>query len=47
MTANPGEVSRNYMQSTEFADDIRNVDVSGIVAVESTILMPSKSSPFN
>jgi hypothetical protein len=42
----PGEVSRRYMQSTEFANDIRDFDVSGIVDVESTILIPSTSSPF-
>ena len=42
----PGEVVRRYMQSTEFAEDIRNFDVSDIVAVESTILMPSRSSPL-
>jgi hypothetical protein len=42
----PGEVARRYMQSTEFADDIRNFDVSGIVGVESTILIPSRSSPL-
>jgi len=42
----PGEVVRRYMQSTEFAEDIRNFDVSDIVAVESTILMPSTSSPL-
>ncbi len=42
----PGEVARRYMQSTEFADDIRNSDVSDIVGVESTILIPSTSSPL-
>ncbi len=44
--AEPGEVSRRYMQSTEFADDIRNFDVSDIVSVESTILIPSTNSPL-
>jgi hypothetical protein len=34
------------MQSTEFADDIRNFNVSDIVGVESTILIPSTSSPL-
>jgi hypothetical protein len=43
----PAEVSRRYMQNTEFADDIRNFDVSGIVGVESTILIPSTNSPLN
>jgi len=42
----PGEVARRYMQSTEFAEDIRNFDVSEIVGVESTILIPSTSSPL-
>jgi hypothetical protein len=42
----PGEVARRYMQSTEFADDIRDFDVSGIVGVQSTILIPSTSSPL-
>jgi hypothetical protein len=34
------------MESTEFADDIRNFNVSDIVGVESTILIPSTSSPL-
>jgi hypothetical protein len=34
------------MQSAEFADDIRNFTVSDIVGVESTILIPSTSSPL-
>lgn len=42
----PGEVVRRYMQSTEFAEDIRDFDVSDIVGVESTILIPSASSPL-
>jgi hypothetical protein len=42
----PGEVARRYIQSTEFAEDIRNFDVSDIVGVESTILIASTSSPF-
>ena len=37
----PGEVARRYLQSTEFAEDIRDVDVSEIVGVESTTLIPS------
>jgi hypothetical protein len=44
--ADPGEVSNRYMQSEEFADDITNFDVSDIVSVESTILIPSASSPL-
>ena len=42
----PDDVARRYMQSTEFADDIRNFNVSDIVGVESTILIPSTSSPL-
>jgi len=42
----PGEVVRRYMQSTEFAEDIRNFHVSDLVGVESTILIPSTSSPL-
>ena len=42
----PGEIARRYMQSAEFADDTRNFDVSGIVGVESTILIPSTGSPL-
>ena len=42
----PGEVGRRYMQSTEFAEDIKEFDVSDIVSVESTILVPSASSPL-
>jgi hypothetical protein len=42
----PGEVARQYMQSKEFAEDIRDFDVSDIVGVESTILIPSTSSPL-
>jgi hypothetical protein len=42
----PREVVRRYMQSTEFAEDIRNFDVSDIVGVESTSLIPSTSSPL-
>jgi hypothetical protein len=39
-----GDVAQRYMQSIEFAEDIRDFDVSGIVALESTILKPSTSS---
>jgi hypothetical protein len=42
----PGEVARRYMDSTEFADAIRNFNVSDIVGVESTILVPSTNSPL-
>jgi len=43
----PGEVGRRYMQRTEFANDIRNFNLSGTLGVESTIPVPSKSSPLN
>ena len=42
----PGEVARRYMQSKEFAEDIRSFEVSDIVGVETTILIPSTSSPL-
>src|SRR6202023_644409 len=42
----PGEASRRYMQSTEFAEDIRDFNISDIVGVDSTILIPSTSSPL-
>ena len=42
----PGEVARRYMQSKEFAEDIRDFDVSEIVGVESTTLLPSTISPL-
>jgi hypothetical protein len=42
----PGAVVRRYMQSPEFAEEIRGRDVSNIVSVESTILIPLTSSPL-
>src|SRR6202167_70264 len=42
----PGEVARRYMQSTEFAEEIRDFNISDIVGVDSTILIPSTSSPL-
>ncbi len=42
----PGEVAQRYMQSEGFAEDIRNFHVSDIIGVESTILVPSTSSPL-
>ena len=42
----PGEVAQRYMQSKEFAEDIRDFSVSDILGVESTFLVPSKSSPL-
>jgi hypothetical protein len=42
----PGEAGRRYMQSTEFADDTRDFNVADIAGAESTILIPSTSSPL-
>jgi hypothetical protein len=42
----PGEVAQRYIQSPEAADDIRDFDVAAIVSVESTVLVPSASSPL-
>ena len=42
----PGDVARRYMQSPEFANDIGDFNVSDIDRVESTILIPSTSSPL-
>jgi len=43
----PGEVVRRYMQSKEFAEEIKDWDPSSkIVSVESTILLPTTSSPL-
>ena len=42
----PGEVARRYIQSPEATDDARGFDVADILGVESTILVPSTSSPL-
>jgi hypothetical protein len=42
----PGEVVRRYMGSPEFAEETKDWNKSNIVAVESTILTPSISSPL-
>jgi hypothetical protein len=42
----PGEVVRRYMGSSEFAEETKDWDRSNIVAVQSTILTPSASSPL-
>jgi hypothetical protein len=42
----PSEVVRRYMGSSEFAEETRGWDRSNIVAVQSTILTPSTSSPL-
>jgi hypothetical protein len=43
---NPARSLGGICKSTEFADDIRNFNVSDIVGVESTILIPSTNSPL-
>ena len=42
----PGEVVRRYMESAEFVEETKNWDQSNIVAVQSTILTPSATSPL-
>lgn len=43
----PGAVVRRYMQSEEFAEEIKDWDPSSsILHVESTILVPTNSSPL-
>jgi NIPSNAP len=42
----PGEVVRRYMQSEEFAEDIRSFEPTDIISVKSTILIPSTGSPL-
>ena len=42
----PGEVARRYMQSEGFAAVIEDFRVSEIIGVESTILVPTSSSPL-
>jgi hypothetical protein len=42
----PSDVARKYLQSKELADDTRGFDVSSILGVESTILIPSTNSPL-
>jgi len=42
----PGEVVRRYMGSSEFAEETKDWDRSSILAVHSTILTPSTSSPL-
>ena len=42
----PGEVAQRYIQSPEAAEDARGFDVTDILSVESTILIPSASSPL-
>lgn len=42
----PSEVTRRYMSSEEFADDIKGFDPKTIVSVETTLLFPTDSSPL-
>ena len=42
----PSEVTQKYMNSKEFADDIRDFDPMTIVSVETTYLRPTDSSPL-
>jgi len=42
----PGEVVGRYMQSKKFAEEVKDWDASQIVSVESTILIPTPSSPL-
>jgi hypothetical protein len=42
----PGEAAQRYIQSPEAADNARDFDVADILGVESTILVPSASSPL-
>jgi hypothetical protein len=43
---NPARSLGGIMQSTEFAEEIGDFDVSDVVGVESTILRPSIISPL-
>lgn len=45
--ADPVEVAQRYIQSPEAANDTRGFDRADILSVESTILVPSASSPLN
>ena len=42
----PVEVAQRYIQSPEAVNDARGFDVADILGVESTILVPSESSPL-
>jgi hypothetical protein len=42
----PGAVVRRYMRSAEFTEETKDWDRSSIVAVQSTILTPSATSPL-
>ena len=42
----PGEVAKRYIQSPQAANDARGFDVSDILGVESTVLIPAAGVPF-
>lgn len=42
----PIEIAQRYIQSPEAASDARGFDVADILSVESTILVPTTSSPL-
>jgi hypothetical protein len=42
----PRAVAHRYLQSEALADDIKGFDVQDIVNVETTVLVPSPSSPL-
>jgi hypothetical protein len=42
----PGEVAQRYILSSEATNDARGFDITDILSVESTILVPSTSSPL-
>jgi hypothetical protein len=46
-TKNPARSFGGVCRAQNLAEDIRNRDVSDIVGVESTILIPSTGSPLN
>ncbi len=43
----PGEVAQRYIQSPEAANDAKDFDIDDSLSVESTILIPSASSPLH
>jgi hypothetical protein len=42
----PGVVAQRYIQSSEATNDARGFDITDILSVESTILVPLASSPL-
>jgi hypothetical protein len=43
----PVEVAQRYIRSPEAANDARGFDIADILSVDSTILVPSASSPLS